>query len=560
MSYQVIARKWRPQIFKELVGQDHISQTLLNAIRSERIPHALLFTGPRGTGKTSAARILAKSLRCPNAKDFVPCGECADCENIADSRSLDVIEIDGASNNGVEAVRELRDTVSYRPTTGKYKIYIIDEVHMLTGSAFNALLKTLEEPPEHVLFIMATTEAQKIPNTVLSRCQRFDFRKISTRLIADHLESICKKENVKAESEAIWTVARSGDGSMRDSQSLLEQVISFCDGHLTLKKVTEVLGLTDRALLTGTVSALITRDTQAIVKIIANIFDAGYDPMVFIKDLLEELRHLVLVKVAPEQINKVVDLPQEEIASLSELAAKLSEEDIHLLFDMALKGASDLYKAQDSRVVLEMILLRMSIAPRIENLMQMKSSRATISNAHVPTTTVAASVSVASSNASNSNAPATTSSYTPAEPAPLTPPTSGASDLNERWHEFVERVRKVNGLIAAKLEQLQLLELNNNKEALIGVSDKYKFLYPQVSDAGFQKKVVNYLNTFWGPGYSVKVQMIDAQKTEALSPTQLQNKKRENEKEMTAKQVADHPIVKQAQSIFKTQIKSIREN
>jgi len=221
LSYQVIARKWRPQNFEQLVGQAHISTTLQNALKNQRLPHAILFTGPRGTGKTSSARILAKALRCPNAKDFIPCGVCTECEEIALSRSPSVLEIDGASNNGVDAIRELRDTVAYSPSSGKYKIYIIDEVHMLSTSAFNALLKTLEEPPAHVVFIMATTEVHKIPQTILSRCQRFDFRRIPTRQITEHLHMICQKDKIQAEDDALWMIARQGDGSMRDSQSCL---------------------------------------------------------------------------------------------------------------------------------------------------------------------------------------------------------------------------------------------------------------------------------------------------------------------------------------------------
>lgn len=555
MAYQVLARKWRPQIFGELIGQTHVSRTLLNAIRGDRIPHALLFTGPRGTGKTSTARILAKSLRCPNAKDFIPCNTCAECEDIATSRSVDVIEIDGASNNGVDAIRELRDTVGFMPSSGRFKIYIIDEVHMLTGSAFNALLKTLEEPPPHVLFILATTEPQKIPNTVLSRCQRFDFRKISTRLIADHLQSICKRENVAAEPEALWAIARQGDGSMRDSQSLLDQVISFCEGDLTLAKVTDVLGLTDRGLLLGTISALITRNTQAIVDMIEKTFEAGYDPIVFMKDLLEDLRHLILIKVAPDRAEQVVDLPKEEISRLTELTRDLSEEDIHLLFDMALKGLQDLYRAQDARTVFEMILLRMSIAPRIQNLLgRVSSNSATTSERLRATPPVRTTNAQPAVDAQPISEKSFSASLGPQQAESL-----GANSLDEKWNDFVDRVRKVNGLVAAKLDQMHLLKISDQR-VLVGIPEKYKFLYPQVSDGPFQKKLVNYLNTFWGPGHSIEIQMIDPVKAGTLNPTQIQEKKRESEKEAITRQIEEHPLVREAKSIFNTQIKSIREN
>jgi DNA polymerase III subunit gamma/tau len=535
LAYQVIARKWRPQIFADLVGQSHISQTLLNALRHDRTPHALLFTGPRGTGKTSAARILAKSLRCPNAKDFIPCGTCGECQDIAQSRSLDVVEIDGASNNGVDAIRELRETVGFMPSSGRYKVYIIDEVHMLSGSAFNALLKTLEEPPPHVVFIMATTEVQKIPNTVLSRCQRHEFRKIATRSIADHLTEICTREKVKTESEAIWAIARQGEGSMRDSQSLLDQVISFCQGELTLKKVTEALGLTDRSLLTETLRALITRDTQAVVNVIEKIYDSGYDPLIYMKDLLEEMRHLLVVKIAPTKAEDVVDLPKEEITRLSELGQGLAAEDMHLLFDMALKGTHDLYRAQDTRVVLEMVLLRMSIAPRVHELAKFSASTTVAATTHAPAPTAAVS----------------------AQASPVAPQASASLSLSEKWNDFVDRVRKVNGMVAAQLDQLHLIELKG-QEVLIGVSEKHQFLQGQVADPQFQKKLINYLNTFWGPGHSLKVQTTDPQKSSTMNPVALQEKKKKDEHAALVQKVEEHPLVREAKTIFNTQIKSIR--
>ena len=458
MAYQVIARKWRPQSFHDLVGQEHISTTLLNALRNNRLPQALLFTGVRGTGKTSSARILAKSLRCPNAVDFVPCGVCRECEDIANSRSLDVIEIDGASNNGVDAIRELRETVGYMPSSGRWKVYIIDEVHMLSTSAFNALLKTLEEPPAHVVFIMATTEAQKIPNTILSRCQRFDFRRIPSRQIAAQLQKISEAEGVRVEPEAVWLIARQADGSMRDSQSLLDQVITFSGGDLTLAKAVDVLGLTDRTVLLETLTALVTRNTEMAIDLIEKIFKAGYDPKVFAQDLLEEIRNALMVRLVSSDPTRVVDLPDNEIASLREITADLSEEDLHLLFDMCLKGVSDLLRAQDSRIVLEMLLLRMAAAPRIASLaalahgapMPVQVAAGVKSTPRAPSTAVPSNIAKPSAHAAK---PVTNASFEPnaataqaAQPsASSAAPQAHAAPADEKKYSMNSFVRPANG-------------------------------------------------------------------------------------------------------------------
>ena len=354
------------------MGQEHIATTLTNALKNDRLPQALLFTGVRGTGKTSAARILAKSLRCTNAKDFVPCGVCKECEDIASSRSLDVIEIDGASNNGVDAVRELRDTVTYMPSSGRYKIYIIDEVHMLSTSAFNALLKTLEEPPAHVVFVLATTEVQKIPNTILSRCQRFDFRRIPTRLIAKHLEYICKTDGIPAETEALWLIARQGDGSMRDSQSLLDQCITYGGGKLSHAAVIEGLGLTDRSLLIRALRGIAARDIQATSEVVRDQLVAGTDARIFAQELLEEIRHTLFIRLLGDaDLSSLVDLPDSEIEELREIAQNLTDSDLHQLFDMTLKGTADISRSSDPRLVLEVLLLRLASAPRLRSLEQL---------------------------------------------------------------------------------------------------------------------------------------------------------------------------------------------
>jgi DNA polymerase-3 subunit gamma/tau len=615
LSYQVIARKWRPQSFHDLVGQEHISTTLVNALRNNRLPQALLFTGVRGTGKTSSARILAKSLRCPNAVDFVPCGTCRECEDIANSRSLDVIEIDGASNNGVDAIRELRDTVGYMPSSGRWKVYIIDEVHMLSTSAFNALLKTLEEPPAHVVFIMATTEAQKIPNTILSRCQRFDFRRIPSRQIAGQLQKICEAEGVHVEPEAVWLIARQADGSMRDSQSLLDQVITFSGGELTLAKAVDVLGLTDRTVLLETLTALATRDSELAIALIEKIFKAGYDPKVFAQDLLEEIRNALMVRLVADDPSRVVDLPDNEIASLREITADLSEEDLHLLFDMCLKGVSDLLRAQDSRIVLEMLLLRMAAAPRIASLAAL--ARGTpMPTAHVAAARPAAKPSAAKPATpaqSAATAPTASAAVAPEEkkysmssfvrpangqygsgdgvklqPNPANAPkqpepqataaktpsheASSADDeaapkpdparMNDPWYQFVEQVKRSNSLLGAMLENTHLIGTEGqgaNQKLTIGVPKKMSFMFDKVKDPENVKRIETFLQTLWNKTYSVEVKLADEKAQAKPTPKAQAEQKKAEAKKSVEQAVENDPLVQQAQNVFKAQIKSIKE-
>jgi len=564
LSYQVIARKWRPKTFAELVGQTHVSQTLLNALHNSRLHHALLFTGPRGTGKTSSARILAKSLRCPNAKDFEPCHECKECQDVAKGRSIDVIEIDGASNNGVDAIRELRETVGYMPSSGSYKLYIIDEVHMLSTSAFNALLKTLEEPPPHVIFVMATTEVHKIPHTILSRCQRFDFRRISMKNISARLSEICQADGVEADEEALWLVARQGDGSMRDSQSLLDQVITFTEGHVTRDKAVHILGLTDRSLLLESVQALVERNTKAIVQIIERIFTAGYEPNIFMQDLLEELRHLLLIKITKGQLGTIVDLPDSEIIHLQKLAETLSEEDIHLLFDMALKGSSDLLRAQDTRVVLEMILLRMSSAPRVVQLLAMdktfaidKTSATANSQLKAPVSksTSLRSTPLSMSTGKSQTAAVHTNESTITKPLPVVH--TNISSSESKWMELIKNIQQTDPRLSAKLEYSCLLEIDD-KMIKLGVPDKRKFLLGQIEDKEFQKKLLNHIGSFWGPGYTVKVDLVSSEGKKKNFKT-IEELNKEGQAKVIREQVANHPFVRSAQKIFQSQIKEIKE-
>ena len=368
MSYQVLARTWRPQTFEDLIGQDPVTRILINSLAGDRLHPALIFAGPRGTGKTSTARILAKTLNCPKAKTSqMPCNQCKSCHDIDVSRHVDVLEIDGASNNGVDEIRSLKETISYLPT-GSVKVYIIDEVHMLSVSAFNALLKTLEEPPPRVVFIMATTEMRKIPLTVLSRCQVLQFHLISDQLIFKQLKKICEKEKTKATEEALWLLTREAQGSLRDAQGLLDQMITFCDKQFNEANVSEVLGLSDRSLVLKVIESLLKKQAKKLIELLTQIHSKGLDPNLFLRNLIEEFRNLLLIKTDSRNLSPLLSLSEKEQTELKTLIHSHSLEDIHFLFDMALKGIWEVSRTQDQKIYLEVLMLRMCQAPNIEPL------------------------------------------------------------------------------------------------------------------------------------------------------------------------------------------------
>lgn len=366
MSYTALYRKFRPSEFEDVKGQDHIITTLKNQIKAERIGHAYLFCGTRGTGKTTVAKIFAKAVNCEHPVDGSPCGECAMCKSIARGASMNVIEIDAASNNGVDNIREIREEVSYRPTEGRYKVYIIDEVHMLSIGAFNALLKTLEEPPEYVIFILATTEANKIPITILSRCQRYDFKRITIDTIAARLMELMKKEEVEVDEKAIRYIAKAADGSMRDALSLLDQCIAFYLGEkLTYDHVLEVLGAVDTDVFSRLLREIIAQDVTKVLATVEELVMQGRELSQLAADFTWYMRNLLLVKTS-DNMEDVLDVSTENLAQLKEEAQMIEAEVLLRYIRIFSELTNQLKYATQKRVLLEVTLIKLC-KPQMES-------------------------------------------------------------------------------------------------------------------------------------------------------------------------------------------------
>jgi DNA polymerase-3 subunit gamma/tau len=354
MSYIVTARKWRPKKFSEVVGQEHITATLKNALKNNRIAHAYLFTGPRGVGKTTTARILAKILNCLNPKDFEPCNECEMCLTIQNSQSLDIIEIDGASNRGIDEIRTLRESVKYAPTKGKYKVYIIDEVHMLTKESFNAFLKTLEEPPSHTIFIFATTDAHKVPLTIISRCQRFDFRRIQLDTIKSLLKKIADTENIQIDDKSLTTIAKKSDGALRDAESYFDQVVSFCGNKIDSKTVAQMLNLIDDEVYFDISDAVISKDFKSVFNVTNRIYENGWDFVDFINGLIEHFRNLMTVIITEK--TELVEIAEIYRTRYIEYLGKFSEGDLLRLLNYLNKVQQELRYTQNQKLKVEIAL------------------------------------------------------------------------------------------------------------------------------------------------------------------------------------------------------------
>jgi DNA polymerase III subunit gamma/tau len=492
MSYLVIARKWRPQRFEDIAGQDHISHTLQNAIRAKRIAHAYLFTGVRGVGKTTVARILAKALNCDKGPTATPCNQCSHCEEITQGNSIDVLEIDGASNRGIDEVRQIIENVRYQPANCRFKIYIIDEVHQVTKDAFNALLKTLEEPPPAVKFILATTEPHRLPDTILSRCQRYDFRRINLREIVQRLADIAKSERLDITEGALVLLAREADGSMRDAQSLLEQVLVFAqpgDGQNKRSFVDEsmlqkILGLAERRVLYQLSMAVLRGDAQRCVELVAELVNQGRDPARLSRDLVEHFRNLLVARLTKDSVtsspgkdlstigNALLDLPDHEITDLIEQAQSVSVEMLLDYFDFMAAGDEEIGRSAMPRFALEAALVRLATLPKalpvaelIERLERLERKAVTVVRPDASMLRV-------------KERPAATAQVTP---APSPSETANHRDESQVWQEFVAFVSKEQKFLASHLASGSALTLPPG-QLNIGVSERHHLAFLQDSD------------------------------------------------------------------------------
>jgi len=357
MAYEVFARKWRPQVFEDVVGQEHITQTLINAIRTDRLAHAYLFSGARGVGKTSVARILAKAINCPKGEPGSPCNECHSCVEITNGSSVDVREIDGASNRGIDEIRELRENIRYMSSSGRFRVYIIDEVHMLTLPAFNALLKTLEEPPPHVKFIFATTESHKVPVTILSRCQKFDFKRIPLAEIVKQMEKITATEGIEVGKTGMALIAREAEGSMRDAESLLDQVVSFTGPKVSDADITNILGLIDRALIFEMSLAILEGSPQKCLEIVDRVYNYGYDIKEFYRAIMDQFRNLLVRLISSDE--ELLDMIESDRKELRRQAEMAGIQKLQHALNLLISREENLRLTSHPRLVLETIIIKL---------------------------------------------------------------------------------------------------------------------------------------------------------------------------------------------------------
>ena len=532
MSYIVLARKWRPRGFDDLVGQEAVVTSFKNALASDKIVHAYLFSGPRGVGKTSSARILAKALNCEQRTESEPCGKCQSCESITSGSCVDVLEIDGASNNSVEAVRELRETVKYAPSGGKYKIYIIDEVHMLSNSAFNALLKTLEEPPPHVIFIFATTEPKKIPATILSRCQHHSFRRITKHKIKEQLKKITDAEKISIKEAAIEMIAKAADGSMRDSLTLLDQACSFSD-DIDDKELQELLGLPETEIITNLSVTILSGDISGTLSIIKDLTDRGSDLRQLTKELVEHFRNIAVVTITKDA-EELLEFSKEETQRLRALTEGVGIEPLTLILSELLRLEGEVRNAINPRYTLELGLLRMSFVKgmtSIESVLKKLSDVKSTPEVQEPKPAV------------KQPSPPVTEKKTEVEKHTAQPAAAKLSDKEEVWRKLLENIDAVDHLLSCKLSEAKLINMTAS-ELSIGFNGGLSVLADSIkSKSSIIKPILQKIS-----GHNLKLKIMSLPK----------DKSRKDIKEIK-EEVFTEPIVKDAMRIFNSSVLRVNQ-
>jgi DNA polymerase-3 subunit gamma/tau len=554
VSYQVFARKYRPQTFDDLVGQAHVTQTLKNAVEQNRLAHAYLFVGPRGIGKTSTARILAKALNCIHGPTITPCGVCDSCKEIAAGNSLDVLEIDGASNNGVEQVRELRDNVRYAPAKGRYKIYIIDEVHMLSSQAFNALLKTLEEPPEHVKFIFATTEPQKVLPTILSRCQRFDLHRIPANLIAQHLQFIAGKEKITLKPAAAHAIARGADGGLRDAESMLDQLVAFCGETIAESDVLNVFGFTSEQTVAGFTEKILRGETSEALAVLDEQAAAGKEMMKLMSDLIAHLRDLLVFKVRPDALSE--EAAPELQSSLGEEAALIETDRLLELIEQFAEAEGRMKWAPNKKLHFEVAVIKaiqtlgqVTLDEVIENLAALRGGGALAKrSAPVVRPQLVKPAPPPQKAASSENAAPRV-----AESAPLPiPPES--TDFSTIWRKAVELASVRRPLLRNWIDAAQLLG-TEGRHVLLGFAPEQKTSLESLERPATRGFIEALLQELTGSKWGVKMSLV-----QGLAPVEKTQRAAETDKARPNNSVEsfrDDPLIKEALEIFKGEIKSV---
>jgi len=503
MSYQVIARKYRPQRFEDVVGQEHVTQTLGNAINQKRIAHAYLFVGPRGTGKTTIARIFAKCLNCTDGPKADFPEDDPKAQEIAEGRSMDVLEIDGASNRGIDEVRELRETVKYVPASSRFKIYIIDEVHMLTKEAFNALLKTLEEPPAHVKFMFATTEPEKILPTILSRCQRFDLRRIPAALIVKHLDQIAKQEEVKIDAAALHAIARGADGGMRDAESTLDQLISFCGKEITEPDVLSMFGLASQSQILGLADAVLSGETEKALRELNDLAHQGKDLGRLVSELLGHFRNLLIFQVSRGDLN-LIEVSEAEGVALKEQAARIGSDGLTRIMEVLTDCEGRLRDTASKKILVEVTLLKMiearhavSIDTVLKQVQQLRAEAA----GGAPATTAAVPRQPAPAPAPPAKA-ASAPARTTAEPVATAAPT-GQTELEQFWVRLVEAVGRASPFVRTYFTEAHPVSLARNV-LTIGFDEEFEAHIPLVDNSKNHALIQTKLAELGHPHVQVK--------------------------------------------------------